>query len=143
MYFQVTTTGAVETSIQILDRHLKTYQVRHPGFDFEQRNFDWMDAWRELVRIAISKTGAHVSEVGAPWVADFVSMNSLRRFHPAEVDAVGGARAFSRPPGPTSMISPSSLTPVAAPAAGGFLRRRTSPPRLRGCTRCPGAWTCA
>lgn len=115
MYFQLTTTGAVEDSIRTLTRFLKTYQERHPGIVFELRDFDWNDAWPALVRTAIAQTGADVSEIGAPWVSDFVAMDSLRPFTRAEVEAVGGARAFFPAPWANTVISPSSLKPGASP----------------------------
>jgi ABC-type glycerol-3-phosphate transport system substrate-binding protein len=109
MYFQLTTTGAVEASIQTLRRFIKKYQDTHPGIAFEFHDLDWNVAWNELVRIAIAKTGAHLSEVGSPWLSDFVAMNALRRFSPGEVDAVGGAKAFFPAPWRNVVISPSSL----------------------------------
>lgn len=111
MYFQITTTGAVEQSIQKFNQFLQTYQDGHPETAFGLHDFHWEDAWPGLVRMAIARAGADVSEVGAPWVSDFVAMDSLRPFSRAEVEAVGGARAYFPATWANVVISPSSLTP--------------------------------
>jgi multiple sugar transport system substrate-binding protein len=54
----------------------------------------WETAWADLVKVALYSSGPDVSEVGMNWVGNLVAMDSLRPFHMAELDAVGGASAF-------------------------------------------------
>lgn len=55
---------------------------------------DYESGWEEFVRTAIYGGGLDLSEMGSTWVADFASMNALRPFSLAEVNALGGAGAF-------------------------------------------------
>jgi multiple sugar transport system substrate-binding protein len=54
----------------------------------------WETAWSDLVKVALYSHGPDVSEVGMNWVGNLVAMDSLRPFHSAELDAVGGSSAF-------------------------------------------------
>jgi ABC-type glycerol-3-phosphate transport system substrate-binding protein len=115
MYFELTTTGAGERSIQTLDAFLKQYQFSHPGIDFELQNLEWSDAWPQLMRIMLDKSKVVVSEVGSPWVSDFVAMRGLRPFSSGEVEALGGIKSFFSAPWSNVMASPSSLDVSGTP----------------------------
>jgi multiple sugar transport system substrate-binding protein len=54
----------------------------------------WDDAWNSLVRVALYRDGADVSEVGSTWVSSFVGMEALRPYRPPEIYKLGGAAAF-------------------------------------------------
>ena len=54
----------------------------------------WQDAWTRLVHIALYNDGPDVSEVGSTWVRDMVTMNALRPFPAAEIEALGGEENF-------------------------------------------------
>jgi multiple sugar transport system substrate-binding protein len=54
----------------------------------------WKTARTELLKVALYHYGPDVSEIGTTLVSDFALMNVLRPFVPAEVDLLGGARAF-------------------------------------------------
>ncbi len=108
MYFELTTTGAGERSIQTLTAFLKQYQHSHPNIEFELQNFDWSEAWPQLMRIMLDKGKVVVSEVGSPWVSDFVAMRGLRPFSSIEVETLGGIKSFFPAPLSNVMMSPSS-----------------------------------
>ncbi len=54
----------------------------------------WEDAWQELFTITMQGKGPDVSHVGSTWSRSLVEMNALRPFRQAEVEAVGGSKAF-------------------------------------------------
>jgi multiple sugar transport system substrate-binding protein len=54
----------------------------------------WVAARSELLKTALYHFGPDVSEIGTTLVADFALMNALRPFAPAEVEFLGGAKAF-------------------------------------------------
>jgi multiple sugar transport system substrate-binding protein len=107
MYFELTTTGAGERSIQTLNVFLKQYQYNHPGIEFELQNLEWGDAWPQLMRIMLDKGKVVASEVGSPWVSDFIAMHGLRPFSSAEVEALGGVKSFFPVPWSNVTVSPS------------------------------------
>ncbi len=117
MHLEITTTGAVKESLQIFRRFLEKTLGQHPGIEFELQDYDWNDAWPQLVRAATDKNGPFISEVGAPWVFDFAAMNSLRPFSWKEVEAVGGKQAFFAAPWANIVMSPTSSTEGAAKGA--------------------------
>lgn len=77
-------------------------QMRAILADFERENhirvnlevIPWQEAWSRLVHIALYNDGPDVSEVGTTWVRDMVTMNALRPFTQAEIEALGGENAF-------------------------------------------------
>lgn len=54
----------------------------------------WNQGWSEIVKTAIYRHGADVSEIGASWISSVASMSSLRPFSPEDVQAIGGAGSF-------------------------------------------------
>ena len=83
--------------------HTGILQILHPVIErFEQARrssvqltvMEWDTIWKDLVNIGIYKRGADVSEVGTTWMGSLISMNSLRAFTRAEIDQIGGERAF-------------------------------------------------
>ncbi len=68
--------------------------ARRPDSRAQVLGISWADTWGELLKIALYKTGADVSEIGAPLVSDMLSMNVLRSFSAREVAALGGEGAF-------------------------------------------------
>ncbi len=67
------------------------------GIHVEVHHLTWENAWTELTRSSIYQHGFDVSEIGTTWLSDFVSMNSLREFGPADLESLGGAGAFLEP----------------------------------------------
>jgi multiple sugar transport system substrate-binding protein len=70
---------------ELLDRFHRPCQIRQ---------MDWDTAWEELVRIGLYRHGPDVSLVGTTWIDHLVTMNALRPFTAAEVEAIGGPTAF-------------------------------------------------
>jgi multiple sugar transport system substrate-binding protein len=64
------------------------------GMECQLSEMAWGEAWEKLVKAAIYRTGPDVSQVGAPWVSNFVAMSALRPFSKREVGAMGGPPAF-------------------------------------------------
>lgn len=54
----------------------------------------WPTARAELVKMALYRHGADVSEVGSTWINDLISMDALRPFSPRELMTLGGPQAF-------------------------------------------------
>jgi multiple sugar transport system substrate-binding protein len=83
------------------DDNAEQIRSRLDGFRRTHRNIDlpitvlpWDTAWSELVRIALYKDGADVSEIGTTWLASFVGMDALRPFTLPELARMGGEAAF-------------------------------------------------
>jgi multiple sugar transport system substrate-binding protein len=70
---------------------------------FEQANnvkidlqeYEWAEAWTELMKINLFGRGPVISEIGTTWMSSLTS-NSLRPIKPNAVAALGGAGAFSQ-----------------------------------------------
>jgi multiple sugar transport system substrate-binding protein len=73
-----------------LENFCKTRRIT--PIDFAE--ISWDDAWNSLVRVALYRDGADVSEVGSTWVSSFVGMEALRAYTPPEIYKIGGAAAF-------------------------------------------------
>ena len=69
--------------------------LRGFGQPCQLQTFLWEEEQSELLRIAISKQGPDLSQIGAPTVGNLIAMGVLRPFHEDEVAALGGASAFS------------------------------------------------
>lgn len=108
MYFELTTTGAGERSIQTLTDFLNKYQYSHSDTEFELQNLEWSEAWPYLMRVMLDKSKVVVSEVGSPWVSDFVAMHGLRPFSLEEIDNAGSVKSFFPVTWSNVMTSPSS-----------------------------------
>ena len=54
-----------------------------------------MNAWQELLQVALYFKGPDVSEIGTTWLGSLMGMEALRPFSPLEVKSLGGAAAFS------------------------------------------------
>ena len=54
----------------------------------------WDDAWEELAKIGLYRSGPDVSQVGTTWLEGLVTAGSVRPFTDEEVDSMGGASAF-------------------------------------------------
>ena len=68
--------------------------ARRPDSRAQVVGIPWTDTWAELLKIALYKTGADVSQIGAPLVGDMLSMNALRPFSAREVVPLGGEGVF-------------------------------------------------
>ncbi len=68
--------------------------ARRPDSRAQVMGIRWADTWAELLKIALYRTGADVSQIGAPLVNDMLSMNVLRPFSTREVATLGGEGAF-------------------------------------------------
>lgn len=73
-----------------LEKLLKNY--RSPA-EIHINEINWSEAWSETLKISLYKAGGDVSQVGAPWVYNFTTMNSL---HPLtkEVPGLGGEASY-------------------------------------------------
>ena len=58
------------------------------------RVLTWMDAWTELIKVALYKQGPDVSEIGSTWLGDFARMLALHNFTHADIRSLGGADSF-------------------------------------------------
>jgi multiple sugar transport system substrate-binding protein len=55
---------------------------------------EWDQAWADLLKVALYRHGADVSEIGTTWLGSFVGMNALHPFSDQEIESIGGVSAF-------------------------------------------------
>ena len=83
-----------ENALATLHRVIEEFRKLHNGIPINITELAWITAWNDLVRVALYKDGAEVSEVGSTWVGGFVGMDALRPYTLPEISKVGGAAAF-------------------------------------------------
>ncbi len=83
-----------EDALLILRQAVEDFRRAHYAAPINITEFSWDNAWSSLVRVALYKDGAEVSEVGSTWVGGFVGMDALRPYTLPEISKVGGAAAF-------------------------------------------------
>jgi multiple sugar transport system substrate-binding protein len=83
-----------EDARAILGQVLGSFERSHRAVPINVTELSWDNAWSSLVRVALYKDGAEVSEVGSTWVGGFVGMDALRPYTLPEISKVGGAAAF-------------------------------------------------
>jgi multiple sugar transport system substrate-binding protein len=83
-----------EEALATLRQALGDFQKSHHDSSLNVTELSWDEAWSSLVRVALYKDGAEVSEVGSTWVGGFVGMDALRPYTLPEISKVGGAAAF-------------------------------------------------
>ncbi len=54
----------------------------------------WQGGWAKLVNVALYGEGYDISEIGSTWVGDFIKMNALSPFTPADLRAIGSEKEF-------------------------------------------------
>jgi multiple sugar transport system substrate-binding protein len=67
----------------------------HSRYKLQEQHMLWMNAWQELLQVALYFKGPDVSEIGSTWLGSLMGMEALRPFSPLEVKSLGGAAAFS------------------------------------------------
>src|SRR5512141_2935729 len=77
-----------------LNLALEDFRRSHRDIPINLTEAPWEKAWSDLVRVALYKDGAEVSEVGTTWVGSFVGMDALRPYTLPEISKVGGEAAF-------------------------------------------------
>jgi multiple sugar transport system substrate-binding protein len=83
-----------EDALAILRQSVENFRKMHRNVPINVTELSWATAWSDMVRVALYKDGAEVSEVGTTWVGSFVGMDALRPFSLPEISKVGGAAAF-------------------------------------------------
>jgi multiple sugar transport system substrate-binding protein len=83
-----------EEASPILRQFLEEFGRERRDMQINATEVSWDNMWGDLVRIALYKDGAEVSEVGSTWVGSFVGMDALRPYTLPEIARVGGAAAF-------------------------------------------------
>ncbi len=83
-----------EDALAILRQAVDDFQKSHRNIPINLTDLPWTTAWSELVRVALYKDGAEISEVGSTWVGSFVGMDALRPFTLPEISKIGGSAAF-------------------------------------------------
>jgi len=85
-----------EEDTRTLTALLEDFRVK-TGTKVHLRKMNWGSAWTDLMTFASHGKGSDVSHIGGTWVSSLAMMNALRPFKPAEVEAMGGSRAFMAP----------------------------------------------
>lgn len=91
-------TFSIMTHMASLTTGLEDFLARYAKTKFVDvtlLGLDYATGWQEFVRNAIHGSNLQVSEVGSTWLNDFIAMNALRPFSPAEIRNLGGAGAFA------------------------------------------------
>jgi multiple sugar transport system substrate-binding protein len=83
-----------EDALVVLRQALDNFQQLHRNIPINVTELPWTTAWSDLVRVALYKDGAEISEVGSTWVGSFVGMDALRPYALPEISKMGGAVAF-------------------------------------------------
>jgi multiple sugar transport system substrate-binding protein len=83
-----------EDASPILRQSLEEFRRAHRDIAINATEVSWDNIWSDLVRIALYKDGAEISEIGTTWVGSFVGMDTLRPYTLPEISKVGGANAF-------------------------------------------------
>jgi multiple sugar transport system substrate-binding protein len=83
-----------EDALAILRQCVENFRKLHRNVPINITELSWTTAWSDLVRIALYKDGAEISEAGSTWVGSFVGMDALRPYSLPEISKVGGAAAF-------------------------------------------------
>jgi multiple sugar transport system substrate-binding protein len=83
-----------EDALAALRLTVEDFRKTHRTIPINITEIGWDDAWNRLVRVALYKDGADVSEVGSTWVSSFVGMEALRPYTLPEIYKMGGAAAF-------------------------------------------------
>jgi multiple sugar transport system substrate-binding protein len=83
-----------EDALALLRKAVDDFQKSHRNIPINLMELPWTTAWSDLVRVALYKDGAEISEVGSTWVGSFVGMDALRPYTPLEISKIGGAAAF-------------------------------------------------
>ena len=81
-------------SAEQLRERLAGFRQAHRNVDLPLSVLTWDTAWSDLVRIALYKDGADMSEIGTTWLGSFVGMDALRPFTLPELSRMGGEAAF-------------------------------------------------
>ena len=91
-----------EDALIILRQAVEDFQKSHRNIPINFTELPWTTAWSDLVRVALYKDGAELSEVGSTWVGSFVGMDALRPFTlPEDLQSGTVRRPFFRRPGKT------------------------------------------
>jgi multiple sugar transport system substrate-binding protein/arabinogalactan oligomer/maltooligosaccharide transport system substrate-binding protein len=85
--------GRTPAAVQSLRQVLQRYEESHNCI-VQLSVLGWDTIWKDMVNIGIYKRGADLSEIGTTWIGSFVSMNALRSYTPAEIEHIGGEKAF-------------------------------------------------
>lgn len=54
----------------------------------------WLTGWNKLVDIALTHTGADVSEIGTTWLSDFAKMDAFHTLNRRDLTILGGQEQF-------------------------------------------------
>jgi multiple sugar transport system substrate-binding protein len=81
-------------ALALLRQAVDDFQKSHRNIPINITELSWTTAWSDLVRVALYKDGAEISEVGSTWVGSFVGMDALRPYTSMEISKIGGAAAF-------------------------------------------------
>ena len=81
--------GTIAALRQILDQFEQAERVK-----VNLNVLPWQGGWARMVNVALYGEGFDVSEIGSTWVGDFVKMDALNPFSPAELRLIGGEADF-------------------------------------------------
>jgi multiple sugar transport system substrate-binding protein len=77
----------------------------------------WANGWNKLVDIALSHSGADISEIGTTWLSDFTKMGALYAFTNRDISMLGGSEQFIEASWQSCMVASSRgvLNPWSVP----------------------------
>jgi len=86
-------------SVQDLQTALADFYKANPNIKVNITEVGWGDAFGKIQTALQTGVGPDITQVGTTWVATFGSTGGLRTFSDAEIQAVGGSKAFLTRPG--------------------------------------------
>jgi multiple sugar transport system substrate-binding protein len=93
---ELSTIPDADIDVQTMHSLLEEFK-NQSGVQVKLNTMTWGTAWTDFVTFASHGKGPDLSHIGGTWVSSLAIMNGLRPFSPAEVDAMGGEKAFLPP----------------------------------------------
>ncbi|HEX2915743.1 MAG TPA: sugar ABC transporter substrate-binding protein [Chloroflexia bacterium] len=82
-------------SVQDMQKALADFYTQNPNIKVNVTEVGWGDAFGKIQTALQTGVGPDITQVGTTWVATFGSTGGLRPFTDAEIQAVGGSKAFT------------------------------------------------
>jgi multiple sugar transport system substrate-binding protein len=82
-------------SVQDMQTALADFYKQNPNIKVNVTEVGWGDAFGKIQTALQTGVGPDITQVGTTWVATFGSTGGLRPFTDAEIQAVGGSKAFT------------------------------------------------
>jgi len=93
---ELSTIPDADIDLQVMKSLLDEFGSQY-GVKVRLDTMTWGTAWTDFVTVASHGKGPDLSHIGGTWVSSLAIMNALRPFSPADIQAMGGEKAFLAP----------------------------------------------